>query len=615
MLAAQAHRAPHRKATWVRNPVVLAHGLMRVTFEDDYDVQPLRDPVTGSVIVADIRLDNREALAATLGIGRAVLEQTPDSAVALAAYGRWGDACVDHLVGDFALAVWDERAGRLFLARDHTGQRGLHIHRSEDFVAFATDVAGVVALPAVPRVLSEATIARRLLWARDWPAGATHLEGVDCLGAGRCLSLGVDGDAVERVYWTPSAGLEHLNRSEAYYVDTYRRVLEEAVACRIRRLTRPAALAMSGGFDSAAIAGLAAPHLKGRKLVTVTVAAPAAEAEADDPRPWVDTCARHMPHLDVRYFEAVAGADQKLDRAFLEADGPAAAPHHNDRGLFELARAAGARVFMDGMGGDYTLNPRGVQALAHWLRSGRLRRFVAEFRAFGRVTGMSPWRIFRRRLWGYLLPLPIVRWRQWRRRGGQPLWRLRMATPAFADAVIAAGVVRSVYDPARAPRSAREESLDILRARQAFPPPERAIAAARYGLVHTRPFHDKRVVELALAIPEDLHVRDGFNRALARQALADVYPPEFQSRGWDQTAGAPGFHQSVLVARERLLDEIGRLESKPRLSRYFNFSSMREIIELPDVERFGQALNAILLAQYVERFAGDNSAAASQDGL
>src|SRR5215213_8730899 len=39
----------------------------------------------------------------------------------LYAYQTWGENCVDHLIGDFAFAIWDGRTRRLFCARDHFG--------------------------------------------------------------------------------------------------------------------------------------------------------------------------------------------------------------------------------------------------------------------------------------------------------------------------------------------------------------------------------------------------------------------------------------------------------------------------------------------------------------
>ena len=57
----------------------------------------------------------------------------------------------------------------------------------------------------------------------------------------------------------PHAAPAHEDRDEAYYIETYRKVLTEAVACRIRRATAPAGLFMGGGFDTSAICALAGP--------------------------------------------------------------------------------------------------------------------------------------------------------------------------------------------------------------------------------------------------------------------------------------------------------------------------------------------------------------------
>ena len=97
------------------------------------------------MLVADLRLDNREELAAVFGMGAAELRVMPDSALLLRAYKRWGEACAEHLLGDFAFAIWDGRAKKLVLGRDHMGQRYVHLpSRQPDFFVFATEVEGVV---------------------------------------------------------------------------------------------------------------------------------------------------------------------------------------------------------------------------------------------------------------------------------------------------------------------------------------------------------------------------------------------------------------------------------------------------------------------------------------
>jgi asparagine synthase (glutamine-hydrolysing) len=613
MLGTMAHRAPDRQNSWSEGGVGLAHGLLRVNHEDVFDAQPVHDHAASLTLVADVRLDNRETLADALAIPEAALARLSDSALLLSAYRRWDQGCVEHLVGDFAFAVWNGQTRGLFLARDHMGQRGVFFHRAAGGFAFASEIRALLTLPDVPRVLSEGAIARRLMWGTDWPAGETHLRGVVGLGGGRTLTIDSAGVATERVYWTPRADPVHEGRSESYYIATYRLVLAEAVACRLRRLTRAAALCMSGGFDSAAIAGLAGPIVTAqqRKLVGLSAAAPAGKGEADDPRPWIELCQRFMPHLDVRWYEGHPDALGDLEGAFLAADGPVGLGFHVDRHLFRLGAADGARLVMDGMGGDYTVNHRGDRALAYFLRSGRLGRFLREIGPHLRFSGHSAWRTLRRDVLEEVLPIGLLRAIRRARRRFAPAWMTRMVAADFARQVIARGDVDPdrVYEVGVSRNTMREECAEICRQTASFAPGERAMSAARVGLEHTRPFHDKRVVEFGMAIPEELYVKHGRNRYLACRALADVYPPEFQTRDRRQTSGAPDARQAVTAAQRHMLEEVRRLEAKPAHPRYVDFSKVRREIESlrwADGQPF-PAVNALLLVRYVDWFAGDNS--------
>ena len=69
-------------------------------------------------ITADARIDAREDLIAKLP--RPPRTQD-DAELILLAYERWGEDCVNHLIGDFAFSIRDNRSQQLFCARDHFG--------------------------------------------------------------------------------------------------------------------------------------------------------------------------------------------------------------------------------------------------------------------------------------------------------------------------------------------------------------------------------------------------------------------------------------------------------------------------------------------------------------
>ena len=612
-MTALAHLGPDRARTWVAGPVGLGHLMMRITLEDTLDAQPLNDgPLT---LVADLRLDNREELAAALSIVDVTLAAMPDSALLLAAYKKWGADCVDHLLGDFVFAVWDAGAKTLTLARDHMGQRHVFYHRGDGFFAFASEIKGLWALPQVPRTLLEEKMVRRLLFNEPDDIGATDYEGIRAVPGGTVLTVAADGAVTSRRYWEPHADPAHEGRDEAYYIETYRKVLAEAVACRLRRATTPAGLFMGGGFDSSAICALAGPVVtaQGRKFIAVSSVMPEDyRGTIHHARRWVEMCRRTMPHLDMRYVTR-EGLDifSFMEQGFLTGDNRHSPNRYVTHAMFAEIAAAGARIVMDGHGGDYTVNPRGQNALVRMLRKGELRRFVTEFKAMRRHLRLSVKQTFVRHVLLQLVPASWMR-----------VWsNHRNGLALFGPTVpLARELIRSRAPNARSQLkwrsgdSQRAGMLRALRRQQNFPAQGYSVPAAPHGLEFTQPFHDKRVVEFGLAIPEELYVKNGKTRYLARQALADLYPPEY----WDRPPGnddmGPDFLTMAKRIEPRVLAEIDRMEKAGYLSRYFDFPRMRAMLTRRTIEQHAsgneydtrQAQLAFLAARYIEWFRRDN---------
>lgn len=606
-----AHRGPDGRKFVVAGPAGLGHCLLRVNQEDLFERQPIHERAADLTLVADLRIDNREELAGIFGIDTAELRDLPDSALVLRAYRKWGEACAEHLLGDFAFAIWDGRAGKLVLGRDHMGQRNIYYHEGKNFFAFATEIKALWALADVPRQLRDEELARFFyVQITDRPEGATFYTGIDGVPGGTVLT--VEPSRAIRIkrhrYWQARADPVHESRDEDYYVEAYRRILTEAVACRLRRLTAPAALLMSAGFDTAAIAGLAGPVVaaQGRKLICLSwLGSKPDEPLRGDIRPWLEACRRFMPHLDIRALTRDGENPLRgIERVFVAHDslggGRKSAAY-----LFAEAAAAGARLIMDGFGGDYTINPRGRGALASYLRKGQFRRFAAELRPHLRATGQSLWQCLKGEIVLPLLPRHVVEWQRYARQVGDRAQRMSARREIEGPAMkklrtknAAQAQVASDSMPIAAMRKVNRSAADRQRRSAAV---GWTIATAAHGLCFTQPFHDKRVVELGLAIPEELYVKNGINRYLARRALADVYPPEFQNRG----RGNEGVLDEVALpecAIPELLSEAERLGKSARLSSYFDFSRASDFLNSRSALKNGVVLNALLVGKFIEWF-------------
>lgn len=117
MMSHIAYRGPDGIRYWYASGIAMAFAKYARTPDAVADQAPLDDPRAQICATFDGRLDNREELAAQLGLR--VSDVTPDSLLLAAAYRRWNLECPVKLLGDFSLAAWDGRKQQLLVARDH----------------------------------------------------------------------------------------------------------------------------------------------------------------------------------------------------------------------------------------------------------------------------------------------------------------------------------------------------------------------------------------------------------------------------------------------------------------------------------------------------------------
>jgi asparagine synthase (glutamine-hydrolysing) len=218
--------------------------------EDGGALEPWVDPFTGTVVVADARIDNGDELARTLG------REAPNSdqdAIPLigAAYRRWGLDCLPRLIGDFAVAIWDPARGRLALARDPMAMRALYYRREPDRILFATEVKQLLALPGVPTKPDERMVACYLAGSfgdLEW----TYWEGIHQVRPGH-VTVWNEGSVRSIRCWNMEADGPVGRLGAAELRSCFREAFLEAVRARARSASRSGVF-LSGGIDSGAIA-------------------------------------------------------------------------------------------------------------------------------------------------------------------------------------------------------------------------------------------------------------------------------------------------------------------------------------------------------------------------
>ena len=189
-----------------------------------------------------------------------------DTEVIVHAYEQWGDACLDHLDGMFALALWDGRAERLVLARDRFGKKPLLYFADGARLAFASEFEALLCVPGLSRDIDTEALGTYLAYMAI-PAPRTIYQQVKKVPPAHALCRDREGLCVRR-YWTlsfePKAAI-----GEDAAVEQVQHLLRAAVRKRLVSEV-PLGAFLSGGVDSSAVVALMA-ELSNRPVKTFSI--------------------------------------------------------------------------------------------------------------------------------------------------------------------------------------------------------------------------------------------------------------------------------------------------------------------------------------------------------
>lgn len=530
MTAAMAARGPDGIAHRRLGAAALGHCALRSTPESLAERQPLANEDGSVVLVMDGCVDDRASLRRELLARGSVLRDDSDAELVLRAYEAWGEECPARLVGELAFVAWDARRRCVFGARDAAGTRHFYYHFARARLAFASEIAGLLAAGIAPR-LNEARLVDFVVseFDRDDEVG-TFYEGILRLPAGHAMRADASGVRTWR-YWHP----ERLEAARFASLDecaeALRAELEAAIACRLRA-SGPVGAMLSGGLDSSSIVGLIRARHRDRldgPLRTFSLV----RRERERCPEW--QAIREMlegggldatvldPEICGEAWRGHVDAIPALNEPFTFSDG------FTDALLCEAARARGCRVLLDGTAGDLLFYSFG-RSLA-WNREAlpRLPGVLAaarRHRVERRHRALASWMV------SPLVPAPVARaYRGVRDRlGGQP-----------ADEALLRGVAARRFLGARrherAARALPHGRVDLASHAAIFSSGLLSFAhevngqvALSRGIEPRSPFSDRRVIEFAIRMPVRAKLFDGWYKHVLRRSMAGILPEQVRWR-------------------------------------------------------------------------------------
>ena len=552
-----AHRGPDGTYLYQNQNAALAQLQLSVSEQSFYEKQ-IHVNKTGWVIVADVRLDNREDLAAKLGF---VFEpnalKIPDSELIMAAYARWGNDCPDWLVGDFAFVIYQPQSNTIFCARDPMGLRSLfYYYLPNQVFVFASEIKALLALDFVPQTINKEKIALYLSWAdSSMPAQAdTFYAQVFRVLSGHWAEITPDNLRTQ-FYWKLNLSrFEYLKTDEDFAL-AFKEIFFEAVRCRVQSHFGVASH-LSGGLDSSSVSVAARYFLQPQDRQLITLHHKPSHSSADETE-YANAvvaqggCTHHSVAPLSGYYRATAQINDMADRPQIWTQ-----PANVHLSWPQLVQQLGARTVLTGSEGDATVSHGReyfqellVERNWHgfWQAAGQLAAIksspqnevaalqIADFInddwnwydistlawLTGQVVKTCPKNVFQ-------LAKSIVK------------RVLKGSTVALSASPLASRWAKKVlrqyqkaiHDPGdtRLPLALRHH-WRTMRYNAIMENNEQYEAvAAHHGYEICHPFYDRRLVELCLATPARVKFGKGYGRGQMRDAMRDHLPESIRTR-------------------------------------------------------------------------------------
>ena len=494
-----------------------------------------------------------------------------DTEVVLAAYQKWGAACLSKFNGMFAFAILDKSKNELFCARDRFGIKPLYYNNSSNGLAFFSEIKQ---LPLLNHSSSEVNYEQlyHFMNSGDFEFDSHSIwKGVREVPPGHCLTIKLEnwrlGDDFQITSWYELDVPINNDITFSDAVSEFRHLLDQSLKLRLRSDV-PVGFLLSGGLDSSTLVCLAhlATNVPGGNLRTYSSCF---DDKSVDEREYIkavlddtgaDSCL-HFPSAD----QVMSSVDKVIWHNDLPIIPGSPCPHWL---LYEqIKNETNSRVvILEGQGADEILCGYGdfqIAGMFENLRWNSMPSFISQLSNFYLKHPQKPHVILRKLR--RLMFSGSVKY---------PCHPILKAESFFSDDAIPQIAVKR---EARTVSQLHMNRLKILKYILHY--------VDRNSMSHSRetrvPFLDHNLVEFCLSLPTEFKVANGVSKRVMRDAVSDVLPEKIKNRFDKKGYSSPTAQWAKSSWREILSKEMEKCEELP----FVNKKALRESFDSSIAEK------------------------------
>jgi asparagine synthase (glutamine-hydrolysing) len=511
------HRGPDAEGFFIEDGIALGHRRLSIIDLSSGANQPLVDHSNRYVIVFNGEIYNYQDVKSELDYN---WSSNSDTEVILAAYIKWGKACLEKLNGMFAFAIWDKVEQELFIARDRLGVKPLYYSFVNGVFVFASEIRSILASDILEAKIDENNLSEYLRFL-SIETPKTLIKDLFQICPGHYLILKHNGFSIQR-YWSlldkPVPNLsnrqEVLKACKSHFVD--------AVKSRMVADVKVGAF-LSGGIDSSAVVAVMA-GLSKDPIDTFSIVFNEKQYDESEYSQFV---ANKYKTNHQAFLMKPADLIPNLDPFFKSMDNPTV-DGINTYMISQLVAKTGIKVVLTGIGGD---------------------------ELFAGYVGFERWKSFQKFSWVFKVPIfkPLLSVFNTVKKSRASLKLSDMFDSSSADLMAFYANSRSVYFKNELnylldkPILKNDSWLDLNQTKDFPVLSQYSIAelshytldvlmkdtdqmSMAWALEVREPFFDYKLIEFVLKLDDKNKFKKGSPKHLFVEAMGDLLPPEIVNR-------------------------------------------------------------------------------------
>ncbi len=533
-----------------------ALGFIRFKLFDQYKFQD-----QDLKILSDSAIYNREELRKKLDINN---DSLSDDTILLEAYKKWGKDCVQHLIGDFAFAIWDVKKEELFCARDHLGVKPFNYYFQDDQIVFSSDSSAILSQKDMNFSIDERFIADSISIIKSEQSRSTYHE-IKKLPPAHYLFI-KSGEIEVKQYWQLSAQKE-IQKSHQEIIEEFKSKLFEAVKSRVEDLSF-VGCELSGGLDSSSVTAIANQF---SKVKTFSHTMPdhllgkihPFQDERDFIHTVTDFCKITNKHFVTS--EKISLLDTlkqnvKDHKVLMQQNFGVFSDH-----LYMAAMNEDVSVLLSGFGGDEVVTSKSSGYLKELAAGGRWKELKEDLKNQKKKYQFYKFYLKEK------FPFLVKAYHLFRKE--KLWWEHKTENLAINKTFYEQLKIEENYFQYHQKEGTNLQERNIERITHPHVAQRleySGLIARKYGVEYRYPLFDIRLIEYYLAVPARLKARDGIDRYIVRKAMDGVLPEKIQWRNDKTGATIPTVFMRTLNDKQKILNLIEKAKTNESVKQYID---------------------------------------------